>query len=195
MDVDPDVAEGFDRARRALERVGAHVVRRHGPAKAALADSGYGHIFDIELWAYHRRYADRANLYRPSVAELIADAAQVPAAAGYFEAMRGQYRVTQRWSRWFRENRVDLILEPTAPIHAPRRNEPQSGAATAVLLAWTPIWNVTGFPVVALPSGVGKRSHLPVGVSLVGPLGTEARLIRVGLELQREALPVPRLRR
>ena len=194
MDVDADVAEGFEHTRRALERLGARVVRRHAPAKAALADSGYGHIFDVELWAYHRRYAERANLYRPSVAELIASAARVPAADGYYAALRAQYRVTQRWSRWFRENRVDVILEPTAPIHAPRRNEPQSRNITAVLLAWTPIWDVTGLPVVAIPSGVGKRSHLPVGVSLIAPHGAEASLIRVALELQHHALPVPRLR-
>ena len=46
-------------------------------------------------------------------------------------------------------------------------------------------------PVVSLPSGVGRRSGLPVSVSLIGGVaGSEAALLERGIALQDE-LGVP----
>jgi Asp-tRNA(Asn)/Glu-tRNA(Gln) amidotransferase A subunit family amidase len=191
LTLDPDVADGFERARRALERLGARVVRRRAPAASTLADTRYGRIFDVDLWAYHRRFAGRADLYRPAIAQLVESASMTDPADGYFAALKARDRVTARWTRWFRDERVDLILEPTAPIHAPARNDYEGSVATAVLLAFTPLWNATGFPVVALPAGVGKRSGLPVGISLIGPRGAEAGLVRAAVDLQGRALRPP----
>ena len=56
---------------------------------------------------------------------------------------------------------------------------------------FTATWNVTGFPVAALPAGVGARSGLPVGVSLIGAPDTDARLLALGIALQ-DAAPPPR---
>jgi Asp-tRNA(Asn)/Glu-tRNA(Gln) amidotransferase A subunit family amidase len=48
----------------------------------------------------------------------------------------------------------------------------------------THYWSWTGFPVVALPSGVGARSGLPVGISLVGPPHSDWQLLQLGADLQ-----------
>jgi Asp-tRNA(Asn)/Glu-tRNA(Gln) amidotransferase A subunit family amidase len=48
---------------------------------------------------------------------------------------------------------------------------------------------MTGFPVAALPAGIGGRSGLPVGVSLIAPRGREAELLAIGIDLQEHALP------
>ncbi len=56
-ELDPDVAEGFDRARRALERLGARVSHRAAPAATGLDDVGFDPILNTDLWAYHRRFA------------------------------------------------------------------------------------------------------------------------------------------
>ena len=53
-------------------------------------------------------------------------------------------------------------------------------------LSLTYYWDWTGFPVVALPSGVGSRSGLPVSVSLVGAPGVEWDLLGWGVALQDE---------
>jgi len=45
------------------------------------------------------------------------------------------------------------------------------------LISLTHYWDWTGFPVVALPSGVGRRSGLPVGVSLIGAPGADWDLL------------------
>ena len=48
----------------------------------------------------------------------------------------------------------------------------------------------TGFPAVALPAGLGSRSGLPVGVSLIGPPGSDWDVLGLGIALQSE-LGVP----
>ena len=53
-------------------------------------------------------------------------------------------------------------------------------------LSLTHYWDWTGFPVVALPSGVGSRSGLPVSVSLIGAPGSEWDLLAWGAALQDE---------
>jgi aspartyl-tRNA(Asn)/glutamyl-tRNA(Gln) amidotransferase subunit A len=52
-------------------------------------------------------------------------------------------------------------------------------------------WNLTGFPVAALPAGLGARSGLPVGVSLIGPRGAEAAVVQAAIDLQEHALAPP----
>ncbi|MGH8890155.1 MAG: amidase, partial [Acidothermaceae bacterium] len=54
----------------------------------------------------------------------------------------------------------------------------------ADLVSLTYFWDWTGFPVVSLPAGVGRRSGLPVGVSLIGRPDTEAELLAIGAALQ-----------
>ena len=66
---------------------------------------------------------------------------------------------------------------------------PPAGSDYA-LISLTHTWNWTGSPVVALPSGVGSRSGLPVGVSLIGRAGTDWHLLDIGIQLQ-TALGVP----
>jgi aspartyl-tRNA(Asn)/glutamyl-tRNA(Gln) amidotransferase subunit A len=198
VELDPEVAAGLTRARRALEHLGARVLSLRAPERAGVGDSGYDRIFDVEVWAHQRRYADRAQLYRPAIAELVARASTVPAGPGYHAALEARSRVGRRWARWFRNERVHLVLEPTAPIHAVRRNDPSGADAAAALVATAPLWNATGLPVVAIPAGLGGSSGLPVGVSLIGRHGAEATLIRAGLELQAGPLRPPgraRLRR
>jgi Asp-tRNA(Asn)/Glu-tRNA(Gln) amidotransferase A subunit family amidase len=51
-------------------------------------------------------------------------------------------------------------------------------------ISLTHYWNWTGFPVVALPSGVGRRSGLPVGASLIGPARSDWDLLAAGAALQ-----------
>jgi Asp-tRNA(Asn)/Glu-tRNA(Gln) amidotransferase A subunit family amidase len=58
-------------------------------------------------------------------------------------------------------------------------------------IAFTATWDATGFPVVALPAGLGSRTGLPVGVSLVAPRGREAAVTQLAIDLQERELPPP----
>lgn len=190
--LEPDVAEGFDAARRALESLGARVVALPAPPSASVLEAGYATVLGTELWTYHERFAARAALYRPAIAELVG-AAAAKAGAGYAEAQAGRAAVTAAWTRWFADQGVHLILEPTTPFPAPPRGAGY-GAGYPELVALLPfasLWNATGFPVVSLPAGIGPRDRLPVSVSLIGPPRSEAAAVRVAVDLQGRALPPP----
>ena len=89
------------------------------------------------------------------------------------------------WRDWFAEHRIDAVVEPTIPIVAPLRGRGYEDPWVDLAdLSLTHYWDWTGFPVVALPSGVGSRSGLPVGVSLIGAPGSEWDLLAWGAALQ-----------
>src|SRR5262249_7594991 len=105
----------------------------------------------------------------------------------YTAAQAARTEATYAWSDWLAGHRIDAIVEPTVPIVARRRghgyDEPFTDFAEISL---TYNWDWTGFPVVALPAGVGRRSGLPVGVSLIGAPGADWDLLAAAAALQDE---------
>jgi Asp-tRNA(Asn)/Glu-tRNA(Gln) amidotransferase A subunit family amidase len=189
---DPDGVQAVNLAAKALELLGAAVVQVPAPPAASVAEAGYAALFSTDLWAYHQRFASRAALYHPAIAELIRGAA-ADAGRGYATAQTDRARTTATWAEWFRTRGVNLILEATSPVVAPVRG---AGYTTgypqlAGLVPLDALWDATGFPVVSLPVGLGATSGLPVGVSLIGPPRTEDVLIRTAVDLQERALQPP----
>lgn len=184
-DLDPDVADGFERALAALpaERV-------EPPPPQARLDV-LAEFFDLvltEMLAYHRRFDDRRDEYRFSNRARLEHAEQrAMTAEEYVVSQNGRAEDTAAWCDWLAEHRIDAIVEPTLPIVAPLRGrgyeEPFGDLDD---LSLTHYWDWTGFPVVSLPSGVGKRSGLPVSVSLIGPPGADWDLLAWGAALQAE---------
>lgn len=88
-------------------------------------------------------------------------------------------------------------LEPTVPLTAfargPGYDSGNLGGEGDPLIVFTSTWNFTGFPVVALPAGLGARSGLPVGVSLIGPPDAEPLLVQAAIDLQEHELAPLRL--
>ena len=184
-DLDPDVADGFERALAALP--GERVEVPPPPARLdVLAD-----FFDLvltEMLAYHRRFDDRRDEYRPSNRGRLEHAERrAMKAEEYIALQAGRTEDTEMWCDWLAEHRLDAIVEPTIPIVAPIRGSGYYEVFGDVAdLSLTHYWDWTGFPVVALPSGVGQRSMLPVGVSLVGAPGSDWDLLAAGAALQDE---------
>lgn len=56
--------------------------------------------------------------------------------------------------------------------------------ANARWAPWTSAWNLAGLPALVLPAGPG-RAGLPTSVQLVGPAGSETRLLWLAGELER----------
>lgn len=189
--LEPDVAEGLDRAARACAELGAEV--RELPAAAELVGEDFSTILFSEAANYHRRFTGQEAEYRPSIREFVEISRLFTSLDAYLDAQRARTRFTGAWEEWFATHEVDLILEPTTPVTAPERgvdDDPsRPGSVNDSLIPLTAIWNVTGFPVAAIPAGVGARSGLPVGISLIAPRGAEARVVRAGIALQERALP------
>jgi Asp-tRNA(Asn)/Glu-tRNA(Gln) amidotransferase A subunit family amidase len=182
-ELDPDVADGFDAAVAAL---GARVVSVPAPELDLAVEAQHFDLLGAEMLDWHRRFDDRRADYRPSTRGYLEHAERRGLAPAERAAIqRRRRRDASVWAEWFRANRVDAILEPTVPIVARRRGHgydaPFSDLAEVSL---THYWDWTGFPVVAFPSGVGRRSGLPTGVSLIGAPGSEWDLLAAGAPLQ-----------
>jgi aspartyl-tRNA(Asn)/glutamyl-tRNA(Gln) amidotransferase subunit A len=182
-DLDPDVADGFERALAAMpgERVDA-------PPPPARLDI-LGEFFDLvltEMRVWHHRFDDRRDEYRYSNrARLESAEDRAMSAVEYIAGQNRRVEDADAWRDWLAYHRIDAVVEPTLPIVAPVRGrgyeEPFGDLDD---LSLTHYWDWTGFPVVALPSGVGSRSGLPVSVSLIGAPGADWDLLAWGGALQ-----------
>lgn len=152
-------------------------------------------ILLAEMWVLHRDYADRADRYRPAIRELVDASSTATDAVAYIGAQQRRATFTAEWEDWFARHGVDLVLEPTSALVADVRGEGydpgHAGGEGDPLIAFTSTWDLTGSPVATLPAGVGRRSGLPVSVSLIAPRGAEGPLVQAAIDLQEHALPPP----
>jgi aspartyl-tRNA(Asn)/glutamyl-tRNA(Gln) amidotransferase subunit A len=192
VDLDADVAAGFDSALGACRSLGAEVVEVPAPAAELDVGGPYLSILFAELAAWHRRLADRRDLYRPALREWVEEGErQRTSAIDYWEAQIQRREDTHAWLDWFSEHGVDAVVEPTVPVVAWVRGDGYDHWGTdAELISLTSYWNWTGFPAVSLPAGIGSASGLPAGVSLIGPVESDWEMLGMGHALQGE-LGVP----
>ncbi len=187
VQLDGAVAAAVDTGRRECERLGAQV--RELAAPWTLDWDELSVVLLTEMWAYHVRYADRHERYRPAIAELLEAARHFNDAQAYLAAQEARRRGTQAWEQWFRAHQVDLVLEPTLPIvpleRGPGYERGHAGGPGDPLIALTALWDMTGMPVAALPVS------WDVGLSLIAPLGGEAAVAQAALDLQEHALETP----
>ena len=186
VELDPDVAEGFEAALDACRELGIEIVEVPAPAVDLELGLRFLDLVCAEMLVYHHRFDDRRELYRPSILGFLDYAERGALSADdYVGAQERRTEATFRWLDWFAEHQVDALLEPTVPIVARPRGHGYDEAFTdAAEISFTHYWNWTGFPVAALPSGVGRRSGLPVGVSLVGTAGADWDVLAAGVALQ-----------
>ena len=191
--LDSDVGDGLEAARSACERLGAQVLER--PAPKELPAGEMTAVLLAEMAVLHQQYADRIHRYRPAIRELIEASRTASDAATYIRAQERRAAFTAEWENWFADHDIDLLLEPTAPLVAHVRGKGyergHAGGEGDPLISLTSTWDLTGFPAAALPAGVGRRTGLPVGISLVAPRGAESPLVQAAIDLQEHALPPP----
>jgi aspartyl-tRNA(Asn)/glutamyl-tRNA(Gln) amidotransferase subunit A len=185
VDLDADVAAGFERAVDACRRLGATLLEPPPPAVGSNVGDDFLDVLTTDMLAYHRRFDGRRELYRPALREWVEEGERrALTGEGYAAAQARRRAVTAAWAAWLEEHRLTALLEPTIPVVAPLRGEGYDHAGTDyALISLTHFWAWTGFPVVALPAGVGA-SGLPVSVSLIGPAASDWELLAAGIELQ-----------
>jgi aspartyl-tRNA(Asn)/glutamyl-tRNA(Gln) amidotransferase subunit A len=190
--LDSDVSDGFELALEACRGLGAEVVDAPPPATELDVGPDYLRILYAELAAWHRRFADRRDRYRPALREWVEQGEeQSDSAIDYAAAQLRRDESTAAWSDWLVEHRITTVIEPTVPVVAWERGDGYDRAGSDVdLISLTHYWNWTGFPAVALPAGLGARSGLPVSVSLIGAPATDWELLALGVALQSD-LGVP----
>ena len=191
VELDPDVATGFDAALEACRRLGATLVEPRAPEEHGPIGDDFLDVLTTDLLTYHRRFDAQRDRYRDSIREWLEEGERRAVTGEAYVAAQARRRLlTGAWAAWLAEHRIDAVLEPTIPVVAPLRGDGYDHWGTDyALISLTHLWDWTGFPVAALPAGVG-RSGLPVGVSLIGPAGADLRVASFAVALQSE-LGVP----
>lgn len=195
-ELDADVAAGFERALEACRRLGATILEPAPPAAGFDVGDDFLDVLTTDMLAYHRRFDGRRDLYRPALREWVElGERRAVTGDGYAAAQARRREMTAAWADWFDEHRITAVIEPTIPVVAPPRGDGYEHAGTDyALISLTHFWNWTGFPVAAMPAGVGGTSGLPVGISLIGPAASDWDLLTLGIELQGDlGIPEPLL--
>jgi aspartyl-tRNA(Asn)/glutamyl-tRNA(Gln) amidotransferase subunit A len=193
-EVDEEVGANFDAALDTCRSLGAEIVDAPAPESELDVGADYLAILWAELAAWHQRFADRRDRYRPALREWIEQGeAQETSGIDFAAAQVRRREAMEVWRAWFDEHRVHAVIEPTVPVVAWERGDGYDHWGTdADLIAFTSYWNWVGLPAAALPSGVGAKSGLPTSVSLIGPWGSDWELLGRGIALQAEiGVPVP----
>lgn len=187
LTLDPDVAQALAQARDQMAALGAQVVELAAPP-SRLNAGDLAQLLYPEAWVYHRQhFAQRGHLYRPSVRDTVEKASRPYALGDYIATRERRDLDTLAWDQWMAEHRIDLVLEPTVHhVARPRGHGYDSASGTGSLNAVSlpRQWNILGYPVVSLPVGLGARTGLPVGVSLVARRLGEHALVQTALDLQ-----------
>jgi aspartyl-tRNA(Asn)/glutamyl-tRNA(Gln) amidotransferase subunit A len=101
--------------------------------------------------------------------------------AYYLKAQKVRHLIRDEFNAAF--NQVDVILAPTTPTTAFRIGEKADDPVSMYLSdIYTVPANLAGLPGLSLP--IGFKDGLPVGLQLLGPHFSEARLLQVAQQYQ-----------
>jgi aspartyl-tRNA(Asn)/glutamyl-tRNA(Gln) amidotransferase subunit A len=167
-----------------FQSLGARVEQVSLPRMAAAVEQATNMIV-AEASAYHESqgyFPARAAEYGDDVRGHLEFGHKL-LAMDYFRGMAARREVIEDLQAAF--EKADVILGPTAPISAPLIGQTQvrvSGeretATRAELLRLTRPGNISGMPAISIPCGF-TREGLPVGMQLLGPPWSEARLLAI----------------
>jgi aspartyl-tRNA(Asn)/glutamyl-tRNA(Gln) amidotransferase subunit A len=105
-------------------------------------------------------------------------------AVDYLDAFAMKREIEKEFQAAFA--RVDAIVAPTLPIAAPRLGENEvmmegeKETVRSALVRLNRPANLTGDPAISVPCGF-TRAGLPIGLQLIGPHWSEARLLAIAL--------------
>jgi aspartyl-tRNA(Asn)/glutamyl-tRNA(Gln) amidotransferase subunit A len=192
--VDAEVAAAVERVALRLTALGADVIEVAAPLPDAR--QAFRTYFDGAL-VHSVRKLDAAARQQldPQLLELVGRAESITREQ-FLEAYEFQIRIT-REARLFHRD-YDFLLTPTmavAPFEAgtlaPAGFDPENW------LEWSPFsypFNLTGQPAISIPCGF-TAAGLPIGAQLVGPLYSDAALLRLAHALECSGLVDKRLPR
>jgi aspartyl-tRNA(Asn)/glutamyl-tRNA(Gln) amidotransferase subunit A len=139
------------------------------PSFAEIADNILLELAAEAANVHRERFAEKKDLYRPKIRELVERGLTTPAWA-YMRALEVQKRFRRELDQLLKG--FDAILTPATPDVAP------AGIDSTGDPSFNAPWTLSGHPVIALPCALAT-SGLPVSVQLTGPALQEGRLLAV----------------
>ncbi len=174
---DPAVAGAVEGALSGIAKTLAPVVRGHRLSPVPLSDwlEPQNAIQGREAWERFGEWINRSNpRFGFEVADNFLRGARVSNRT--LSSSRGFRLRARRWVAEALEGNAVLVL-PTTPVTAPPLQSPRSMLwdIRARMICLTAIAGMAGCPQISLP--LCQVAGLPVGVSLIGPRGSDAMLL------------------
>ena len=174
---DPDIRAAFAETIEALRRAGHDVTVGPLPLDLARLNAGWGTIAEVGLAACFAADPELAEAAAPKYRDMAARGAAV-AAPAFYAVLDAVFRLREEarglWGH-------DAVLMPCSAAHpwpadeshpAVIDGQPVGPRGHAVYTGWV---NAAGLPALAFPAQ--RSAGLPVGMQLVGPMGSETALM------------------
>jgi aspartyl-tRNA(Asn)/glutamyl-tRNA(Gln) amidotransferase subunit A len=198
-----------DRIDRSIRASFDHVMRFLGGCGVTFEDVSFPDLATVrtisltiqmpEALSFHSSYLEqRGELYGADLRAGLA-LGQFILAEHYLRAKRLAIAMRRDLDRLF--DSVDAFLTPATPIVAPEfgiRHAVIDGVEEPIgnaLTRYTSLFNVTGHPAIALPTGLHPLG-VPMGMQLVGPHFGEGRILRLAKMIAQEpafGIPPPQI--
>ncbi|MER1967153.1 amidase [Castellaniella sp. GW247-6E4] len=176
---DADTRRVLEEGIRHFERMGARVSDAVLPAASGGLNEAQVMIMNYEAAAaFEAESRSEAGGFSSSFAHLLGQGARV-AGESYAQARRLAASLRGDLARVF--GSFDVLLAPSTPGEAPRGLEFTGDPV------FNRMWSLLGNPCVHVPIGAGATG-MPVGVTVVGALHEDARMLSAAWMLERVAL-------
>ena len=183
--VDAELLEIFEMAARVFRSLGTRVetISLERPVESAEPSTN---IALAEATRYHESqgyWPARAGDYGDDVRTRLEMGEKIRA-VDYLRALEWKQGLVKEFDAAF--ERFDAILAPASPIAAPRIGQTEvsiNGEKETVRSALVRVnrpANFTGHPAISIPCGF-TREGLPLGLQLIGPRWSEAKLLAIAL--------------
>jgi len=192
-----DVDVAFRNVIRGFEKQGASVKEISISLLSETEEAG-NHIAWPEATLYHQQagwFPARSAEYGEDVRSRLEMGTKVSAIA-YLQALATRDKVIDQCHLAMANAGVDALVVPTTPISAPLIGEESTlvGKANhvtrALLLRLNRPANLAGIPAISVPCGF-TSSGLPIGLQLIGAVGSEPLLLRIA-QVAQTLMPVAR---
>jgi aspartyl-tRNA(Asn)/glutamyl-tRNA(Gln) amidotransferase subunit A len=183
--VDPEVRQTIDAAAKCFASMGARIEEVSLPHLAESVGPSTN-IALAEATRYHESqgfFPARQEDYSDDMRKRLAMGREVRA-VDYLNALTVQRETAREFQAAFEQ--VDAILAPAVPIVAPLLGEKELEIAgemetvRSALVRMNRPANFTGDPAISIPCGF-TSTGLPIGLQLIGPHWSEARLLAIAL--------------
>jgi Asp-tRNA(Asn)/Glu-tRNA(Gln) amidotransferase A subunit family amidase len=178
---DNQVQAALQEAAQVFEDLGAEVSEVEIPQGREIAQAN-GRITTSEAAVIHRDRLDaQPEGFGADVLERLQSGAGITPRE-YIQARRIQAWAQRQFEVFFKT--YDLLLTPTTAIPAPLRGRADAVERAKQLLPYTSPFNLTGLPALSAPCGFTEKG-LPIGMQIVGPIWSEARVLRAAHAYER----------
>ena len=184
----PDVRVAFEGACDVLAGAGARIVPVSIPELDETLTIEFAIVMAEAASYHHDAIAARSDLIGDGIRELLQGGAMLPA-VDYLEAQRLRAALCHAVRRAFDEREIDTLCAPTLPIAAYGHDDTtvvidgQDVPIIDAVVGSTAPFNLTGLPVVSVPSGLTEQ-RLPVAVQFVGRPYSERTLLATAAEYE-----------